>query len=248
MSPLFSIITITFNAEHELPATLASVRSQKFTDFEQLIIDGASTDGTVALAEKSGIDGLTIVSEPDKGLYDAMNKGIARARGTYLIFLNAGDALHSPDTLQEIADAIKDDDKPDIVYGQTQIVDANRKFIGMRHLTAPEHLTFDSFKHGMLVCHQAFVVRRELAEPYNLAYRFSADYEWCLRCLKKAKRCAYTGTTLIDYLADGLTDKNHKASLKERYHIMCQYYGTLPTIIRHAGFFVRNLRRKLSAR
>ncbi len=248
MSPLFSIITITFNAEHELPATLASVRSQKFTDFEQLIIDGASTDGTVALAEKSGIAGLTIVSEPDKGLYDAMNKGIARARGTYLIFLNAGDALHSPDTLQEIADAIKDDDKPDIVYGQTQIVDANRKFIGMRHLTAPEHLTFDSFKHGMLVCHQAFVVRRELAEPYNLAYRFSADYEWCLRCLKKAKRCAYTGTTLIDYLADGLTDKNHKASLKERYHIMCQYYGTLPTIIRHAGFFVRNLRRKLSAR
>ncbi len=248
MSPLFSIITITFNAEHELPATLASVRSQKFTDFEQLIIDGASTDGTVALAEKSGIDGLTIVSEPDKGLYDAMNKGIARARGSYLIFLNAGDALHSPDTLQEIADAIKGDDKPDIVYGQTQIVDADRKFIGMRHLTAPEHLTFDSFKHGMLVCHQAFVVRRELAEPYNLAYRFSADYEWCLRCLKKAKRCAYTGTTLIDYLADGLTDKNHKASLKERYHIMCQYYGTLPTIIRHAGFFVRNLRRKLSAR
>ncbi len=245
MSPLFSIITITFNAEQVLPATLESVRSQKFTDFEYLIADGASTDGTVALAEKSGTAGMSIVSEPDKGLYDAMNKGIARARGSYLIFLNAGDAFHSPLSLQEIADAISREGNPDIVYGQTQIVDSSRKFIAMRHLTAPERLTFASFKHGMLVCHQAFVVRRELAEPYDLRYRFSADYEWCLRCLKKAKRCAYTGTTLIDYLADGLTDKNHKASLKERYHIMCQYYGTIPTLLRHVGFFVRNLRRKL---
>lgn len=245
MNPLFSIITITYNAEKELPATLESVRCQTLTDFEHLIVDGASKDGTVALAEQSGIEQMSIVSEPDKGLYDAMNKGIARAKGDYLIFLNAGDAFHAPTSLQELADTIKAAGRPDIAYGQTQIVDANRKFIGMRHLTAPEHLTFDSFKQGMLVCHQAFVARRDIAEPYDLRYRFSADYEWCLRCLRKAKSCAYTGTTLIDYLADGLTDKNHKASLRERFDIMCQYYGTVPTLFRHIGFFVRNLRRKL---
>lgn len=244
MNPLFSIITITFNAERELPATLESVKRQTFTDFEHLIVDGASKDATVDIAKQSGISQMTVVSEPDKGLYDAMNKGIRRANGEYLIFLNAGDAFHSPSSLQEIADAIASGRKPDIVYGQTQIVDSNRQFLAMRHLSAPEHLTFNSFKQGMLVCHQAFVVRRGLAEPYDLRYRFSADYEWCLRCLKKAKRCAYTGTTLIDYLADGLTDKNHKASLKERFDIMCRYYGTLPTILRHAGFFVRNLKRK----
>jgi hypothetical protein len=96
----------------------------------------------------------------------------------------------------------------------------------------------------MLVCHQAFVVKREIAGSYDLRYRFSADYEWCLRCLKKMKSSAYTGTTLIDYLTDGLTEKNHKASLKERYRIMCDFYGTVPTIIRHIGFFFRNLRRK----
>lgn len=245
MNPLFSIITITYNAEKELPATLESVRCQTLTDFEHLIVDGASKDGTVALAEQSGIEQMSIVSEPDKGLYDAMNKGIARAKGDYLIFLNAGDAFHAPTSLQELADTIKAAGRPDIAYGQTQIVDANRKFIGMRHLTAPEHLTFDSFKQGMLVCHQAFVARRDIAEPYDLRYRFSADYEWCLRCLRKAKSCAYTGTTLTDYLADGLTDKNHKASLRERFDIMCQYYGTVPTLFRHIGFFVRNLRRKL---
>ena len=241
--PLFSIITITFNAEKELPPTLDSVSRQTFHDFEYLIIDGKSGDNTVKIAQGSGIR-MTIISEPDKGLYDAMNKGMRKAKGKYLIFLNAGDAFHSPETLSEIATTAEANGYPDIVYGQTQLVNSSHEFVGMRHLSAPKHLTFKSFSRGMLVCHQAFVAKREIAEPYNLRYRFSADYEWCLRCLKKMKSSAYTGTTLIDYLTDGLTEKNHKASLKERYRIMCDYYGTVPTIIRHIGFFFRNLRRK----
>lgn len=241
--PLFSIITITFNAEKELPPTLDSVSRQTFHDFEYLIIDGKSSDNTVKIAQESGIS-ATIISEPDKGLYDAMNKGMRKAKGKYLIFLNAGDAFHSPKTLTELASTAEANGYPDIVYGQTQLVDQSRNFVGMRHLSAPNHLTFKSFAKGMLVCHQAFVAKREIAEPYDMRYRFSADYEWCLRCLKKMKSSAYTGTILIDYLTEGLTEKNHKASLKERYRIMCDYYGTVPTIIRHIGFFFRNLRRK----
>ena len=136
MNPLFSIITITFNAEQVLPPTLDSVKRQSFTNFEHLVVDGASTDGTVEIAERSGIKGISVVSEPDRGLYDAMNKGIRRAKGEYLIFLNAGDAFHAPSSLQEIADAIEQGAQPDIVYGQTQIVDADRNFVAMRHLTA----------------------------------------------------------------------------------------------------------------
>lgn len=245
MNPLFSIITITFNAEKELPATLKSVKEQTFADFEQLIVDGKSTDRTVAIARESGIRGLRVASEPDEGLYDAMNKGIKAASGQYLIFLNAGDAFHSPATLREVADTIARAGDSDIVYGQTQIVDRQRRFLSMRHLAAPESLSFDSFKRGMLVCHQAFIVRREIAGLYDLRYRFSADYEWCLRCLLKMRSSAYTGTILIDYLADGLTDKNHRKSLAERFRIMCRYYGTLPTVIRHAGFLLRQMRRKL---
>lgn len=241
--PLFSIITITFNAEKELPPTLDSVSRQTFHDFEYLIIDGKSSDNTVKIAQDSGIS-MRMISEPDKGLYDAMNKGMRKAKGKYLIFLNAGDAFHSPETLSEIATTAEANGYPGIVYGQTQLVNSSREFVGMRHLSAPKHLTFKSFSRGMLVCHQAFVVKREIAGSYDLRYRFSADYEWCLRCLKKMKSSAYTGTTLIDYLTDGLTEKNHKASLKERYRIMCDYYGTVPTIIRHIGFFFRNLRRK----
>ena len=79
-----------------------------------------------------------------------------------------------------------------------------------------------------------------------MKYRFSADYEWCLRCLKATspERCVNLRTIAIDYLTEGLTDQNHKASLKERYHIMCRYYGTLPTLLRHVWFAVRALMRR----
>ena len=115
----------------------------------------------------------------------------------------------------------------------------------MRHLTAPTKLSVDSFKHGMLVCHQAFVARRDMVPLYDLSYRFSADYDWCIRCLKLSKCNAYVGDApLISYLTDGLTDRNHSASLRERYHIMCHYYGTIPTMLRHIGFALRHAKRK----
>lgn len=242
---LFSIITITYNAERELPATLASVQGQTCQDLEHLIIDGASRDATVELARRDAPVNRAVYSEPDGGLYDAMNKGLRRARGKYVIFLNAGDTFTTPDTLAAYAEAASGG--ADIIYGDTQLVDADRKVLGPRHLSVPERLTFASFRRGMLVCHQAFCVRRELAPEYDLRYRFSADYEWCLRCLKAADatKNVNLNATVIDYLTAGLTDRNHKTSLKERYRIMCQYYGTLPTIFRHIGFALRNLRRKM---
>lgn len=235
--PLFSIITITFNAAGTLPATLRSVERQTFTDYEYLIVDGASTDGTVAIAQHSAAVS-SVTSEPDKGLYDAMNKGLRKARGCYLVFLNAGDAFHDPDTLQKIADSIEKTD-PDIVYGETALVDSERRFISMRRLQAPERLSVKSFRMGMLVCHQAFIVRREIAPEYDLRYRFSADFDWCIRCMQMAKTITHTHEVLIDYLNEGVTTANRKASLQERYEIMCRYYGTLPTFLRHLWFAVR---------
>lgn len=243
MNPKFSIITVTFNAEKELPHTLESVKAQSYTNFEYIIIDGCSSDGTLAIVKSSGINGITIISERDNGLYDAMNKGIKKAIGEYLIFLNAGDAFASADALQTIADTALCTDA-DIIYGQTCLVNASRQSVGMRHLTAPKNLTFNSFKQGMLVCHQAFISRRSIAPLYDLKYRFSADYEWCLRCLKQSKTNAYTNTIIIDYLTDGMTDKNRNASLKERFSIMCQYYGIFSTIMRHLAFIPRFLKEK----
>lgn len=244
MAPLFSIITVTYNAASTLPATLASVKEQSCKQYEYIVMDGLSKDNTVEMAKAADIPNARIFSSSDKGLYDAMNKAIDEATGDYLIFLNAGDAFHAPDTLQTIADAIVANGRPDIVYGQTQLVNANRQRIGDRHLIAPEELTFKSFAQGMLVCHQAFIASRKIAQHYNLQYRFSADYEWCLRCLKQSSKNVYIPHTIIDYLSEGLTTANRKASLKERFNIMCHYYGTIPTIVRHLKFIPRFLKQR----
>lgn len=246
MNPLFSIITVTYNAASTIPATLASVKEQTCLLYEYIVIDGASTDNTVEIARNSGIEPMTLISEPDKGIYDAMNKGLGVAKGDYVIFLNAGDAFHSPGILQLIADSVMDNDYPGIAYGQTQIVDFDRKRIGDRHLTAPSVLTLDSFKNGMVVCHQAFVVLRKLVDNFDTRYKFSADYEWCIRCLQRSHRNLYIDRVIIDYLAEGVTTANHAASLWERFRIMCYYYGVIPTVVRHIGFLWRGLKRKFT--
>ena len=244
MDPLFSIITVTWNAADVIAPTLESVRRQTSSDYEMLIIDGASTDGTLNLAKKASIAGLRVFSEPDKGLYDAMNKGIARARGQYLIFLNAGDAFADDTVLARLA--LLTVDKPGVIYGQTQLVDANRTVVGKRHLTAPKRLTVDSFLSGMVVCHQAFVARRDLVPKYDLHYRLSADYDWCIKVLKRSTANVYAGRPpIISYLTEGETTRHHRASLLERYRIMCHHYGTPRATLAHLSFIPRYLKRRL---
>lgn len=242
MSPLFSIITVCYNAADDLQRTIASVDSQTCRLFEHIIIDGASTDHTADILGKSVSPLRKIVSEPDKGIYDAMNKGLGRASGDYLIFLNAGDRFHDVDTLKTYADFIEANDRPGIVYGQTSLVDAAGKYVGERHLTAPESLTYKSFSQGMLVCHQSMAVLRRIAPLYNTRYRFSADYDWCVQCLQHSRRNVYTGKVMCDYLSEGMTTANRRASLMERFRIMSHYYGFLPTLVRHMGFIRRFVR------
>ncbi len=124
MNPLFSIITVCRNAADTIAATIASVDAQTCRLYEHIVVDGASTDSTLDVLERYPSSLRRVISEPDKGIYDAMNKGLAQASGDYVLFLNAGDAFHSPDTLRLYADAIMDNDYPGIVYGQTDIVAA----------------------------------------------------------------------------------------------------------------------------
>ncbi|MDE6459324.1 MAG: glycosyltransferase [Paramuribaculum sp.] len=244
MKPLFTIITVTYNASNTLTPTMQSVRAQTFTNFEHLVIDGASCDNTVQIADSLSIPNKTkIFSEPDAGLYDAMNKGIDKAEGDYLIFLNAGDSFHSVDTLQKISDAIISNDYPGIVYGQTAIVDSNRNIVASRHLTAPEHLDYKSFKDGMVVCHQAFVVLKRFAPLFDLRYKFSADFDWCIKCLQHSRHNVYVNDVIIDYLFEGLTSRNRRKSLTERFQIMTKYYGVVPTLLKHISFIPRFIAR-----
>lgn len=242
--PKFTIITVTRNAAATLEDTIQSVIAQTYHRVEYLIVDGQSTDGTLDIARRYADHITRLVSEPDRGLYDAMNKAILMATGDYLCFLNAGDCLHADDTLTRVVHLINrhstDGDIPDIVYGHTAIVDRRRHFLRMRRLSPPDRLDWRSFRSGMLVCHQAFWAKRGLCMPYNLKYRYSSDFDWCIRVMRLSKTTYNTGLTLIDYLDQGLTTQHHRASLRERFHIMAHYYGLLPTVARHLWFAVRS--------
>ena len=239
-----SIITVTYNCAKTVGNTIESVLSQDYPDIEYVVIDGGSTDGTLDVLnhykDRIGI----MVSEPDEGIYDAMNKGIRLATGDYLCFLNAGDSFHEDDTLQQMVHTLPGSELPDVMYGETALVNKEGHFVRMRRLSAPETLTWKSFRQGMLVCHQAFFAKRTLVEPYNLKYRFSADFDWCIRIMKKAHTLHNTRLTIIDYLDEGMTTQNRKASLKERFRIMAQYYGLISTAAYHVWFVLRAVLKK----
>lgn len=241
LHPKFSIITVTYNAGKVLEDTIQSVLFQSYRNVEYIIVDGNSKDNTLEIVNKYRERISKVISEPDKGLYDAMNKGIRMATGDYLCFLNAGDTLHENETLQKIVHTLKGKELPDVIYGETAIVDEKGHFLHMRRLSAPNQLNWKSFKQGMLVCHQAFFARRELAlaNPYDLQYRFSADFDWCIRIMKQSKHLHNTKLTLIDYLNEGMTTQNHKASLKERFRIMTKHYGWISTLLHHGWFIIR---------
>ena len=255
----FTIITCTYNAAKTCERTFKSVLQQTFPSIEHIIIDGCSKDDTLALAKQyveenvnSGSKHLVeIVSEPDKGLYDAMNKGIEKAKGNYILFLNAGDTFPSENTLNQIADAVGNIDKlPAVLYGDTDIVDMDGNFVRHRRLSPPDNLSWRSFKHGMLVCHQAFYARTDIAKrtPYNLKYRFSADVDWCIRIMKEAEKqqlpLKNLGMVVANFMDGGMTNTHHKASLRERFRLMCHHYGIISPISMHVWFALRTIWKK----
>ena len=192
-----------------------------------------------------------MTSEPDKGLYDAMNKGLKHAMGDYVLFLNAGDTFPSESTLTQVAAcAERASVLPGVLYGDTDIVDNEGRFVRHRRLSPPKKLSWKSFMQGMVVCHQAFYARTDLAKkvPYQLKYRYSADVDWCIRVMKMAQKqglpLCNVQTVVANYLDGGMTEKNHKASLKERFRVMESHYGYLPTLFMHAWFAVRSVLKK----
>ena len=248
-----SIVTITWNAARTLGRTLDSVASQTYTDIEHLIVDGASTDGTLAIANRykdASRHTVSIMSEPDRGLYDAMNKGLLRATGDYVVFLNAGDTLPDAQTIQTVADAAiasrpcATDELPAVIYGDTNVVDSEGRYLHPRRLRPPQTLTWKSFRKGMLVCHQAFYARLDLARqtPYDLRYRHSADVDWCIRLMREADRLGLplvnTHAVLANFEEGGNTTQHHRASLRERFDVMRRHYGLLPTLAMHVWFVV----------
>ena len=257
----FSIITVTFNAEECIQPTLKSIEQQTYPLVEHIIIDNCSTDNTLLLCneylqateENDNEHVVKIMSEPDKGLYDAMNKGLRQATNDYIVFLNAGDRLPANDTLETIAACVGEGESlPAVLYGDTNIVNKDGYVIGKRAKRPPVKLTWKKFMWGMLVCHQAFYARTDIAKttPYDLKYKFSSDVDWCIRIMKQAEKqhlpIRNTNTIIADFLEGGTTTANHKASLRERFKLMKHHYGLLTTLFTHAIFCLKTAKQYAS--
>ncbi|PZX19444.1 glycosyl transferase family 2 [Breznakibacter xylanolyticus] len=228
--PVISIITIVYNGAATLEKTIQSVAALHYKGIEYIVVDGGSRDGTLDIIRRHEASITRWISEPDRGLYDAMNKGIDLATGDYLWFINSGDEPASPDVIERMLTACPN---ADVYYGDTMMIDDNGQALGKRRLTPPAKLTWRDFRNGMRVSHQSFICKKTLAPYYNLQYHFSADYEWCLLVLKKSQHICNTQLVLSHFLDGGLTKKNIVPGLKERFRIMRQHFGLLPTIATH---------------
>lgn len=243
MNIKFSIITIVYNGESFIEGTMQSVINQTFKDYEYIIVDGASKDATLSIVQdfaKESSANIKWISERDKGLYDAMNKGLRLATGDFVLFLNAGDRLFEPTTLEKIAATITP--TTDILYGETMLVDDNRTHIGTRtNITVqklPSKLTWRSMRFGMVVCHQAFLPSRKIAPQY-IEENLAADIDWVIKCLKNAKNVTNTQVIVSEYLMGGMSKTRHQQSLKDRYAVLETHFGTVGNFINHGFITLR---------
>ena len=230
-NPKLSVITIVYNNVRDIERTVLSVLNQTYPNIEYLVIDGASSDGTLEILKKYEGRLAKLISEKDKGIYDAMNKGLALASGDYILFMNSGDELYASDTVENVFASAPD---ADIYYGETEMYDEDWNSLGQRRHKAPETFSWKDFKYGMSISHQAIYIRRSLTEPYDLQYKLSADIDWIIKAAKKAVKIVNTRMYVAKYLVGGMSKKKHRQSLIERFHIFSKHYGLIPNVFNHA--------------
>lgn len=244
--PTLSVITIVYNNVTDIERTLLSVLHQSYPNIEYIVIDGASTDGTLDIVKKYSSRLSKVISEKDKGIYDAMNKGLEAATGDYVLFMNSGDEIYNRETVSNVFSTVPD---ADIYYGETEMYNENWESLGQRRHQAPENFNWKSFRYGMSISHQAIYVRKSLTEPYDLQYKYSSDIDWIIKAAKKATKTVNVHQYIAKYLVGGVSKKRHLDSLKERFRIFTKYYGLLPNIFNHfliaiklTGYFIRHRR------
>ncbi|MCX8112351.1 MAG: glycosyltransferase [Bacteroidia bacterium] len=226
-SPRLSIITVTYQAARVLPLTLRSTAEQTWRDWEHIFIDGGSYDGTLELIQAYEVQAPAVfwLSERDKGIYDAMNKGLRVARGEYVVFLNAGDAFWDAGTLERLFTAAPPE--ADVLYGDHRYVNEKGEIIPRRR-PRPYPMGKAETRHfrtGMGIAHQALFVRRSLAPFYDLRYPLAADLDWAIRIFLQKPRAYDSGRILIRYLEGGISARRRRRYLQERTQILYQHFG-----------------------
>lgn len=235
MRPFFSIIVVCLNPGEKLPKTLESIQNQTFQDYEVIVKDGVSDDGSLAcITEILDKEKVKLIEKKDQGIYDAMNQAAAQAEGKYIYYLNCGDLLYSKEVLEKTAEFIRSFDESErdraeeilgIYYGNIF-----ERLTGQKAASNPHMDAFGCYRN--VPCHQACFYSRELllAHPFQLCYRVRADYEqflWCFFAMQKERkvRFAYQDLLIADYEGGGFseTKENRRISASEHKEITRKY-------------------------
>ena len=210
-----TVVTVCFNEEKNIKKTVESVLSQTSSDFEYIICDGNSADKTVEIARSYGAAfaekgvSYTVNSEPDKGIYDGMNKGISLATGDYIYFLNAGDWFYSDDIIERVVNAASENSDPDFIYGNVAMVER-----GLLIISAGDDA---ALTRGMSICHQAVFSSTELMKQNNfkLEYKISADYDFLLSQKLLGKTFMNVNAIIAYYSTEGISSIKIESAVKE---------------------------------
>ncbi|ADE35629.1 glycosyltransferase family 2 protein [Methanohalophilus mahii] len=222
--PLISIVTVCLNSETYLKRTIESILNQSYTNIEYIIIDGGSTDGTIATIKKYEDSITKWVSEPDDGIYDAMNKGIAMSKGEIIYFLNSGDYLYDKSVLYRVATHFLN---PRVmgVYGNVEIKDDR----GNKRIRGSE-VNYNNLLYKR-ICHQALFVRKKLFNElgeFSTYLKLSSDHEFIVKCIKQYKEnFVYFNETIAFYMSGGATHIEMKKAKIEDLKILSSNYDPL---------------------
>lgn len=205
--PKVSIITVCYNACPSLEKTIDNVMKQKYPDKEFIIIDGNSTDGTQELIKSHGQHIDQWVSEPDKGIYDAMNKGIKLCSGEWAIFMNAGDTFASDEVLKEIFSTPHD---ADVIYGDVK----KNGNIYKPHKCCNAH--------RMLFCHQSSLTKTACLRqyPFDITHKMSADYKFFKQMMKAGRKFDYIDKVIADYDTTGISNTRRSDGIRDNISII----------------------------
>jgi glycosyltransferase involved in cell wall biosynthesis len=212
--PFFSIIIPTFNSERTLESTLSSLSVQHYTNFEIIIIDGASEDDTLRIIKefscKKNDISVKVISERDNGIYDAMNKGISISSGRYIYFLGSDDQLDNEKTLANISGFLTENPSVDILYGKVTFFDSSHSRGGTQKRKINYRLTFLKILNRIgrflrfCIFHQAIFTKREhLSEGFSLKYRLASDFDWVLKQREKKRKFKYINEYIARYNVSG---------------------------------------------
>jgi glycosyltransferase involved in cell wall biosynthesis len=249
--PVFSVITINYNNLRGLERTYESVQNQTARgQIQWIVVDGNSSDGSADFLRKHADKIDILLIEPDKGLYDAMNKGLHLAQAPYVWFMNSGDVIYRNDVTEKLL--LLAETRPDVIFGDTMFVDENGSDIGLisklKPQRFPEHLDKWSFRFGMNLCHQSFIAGKNICPDYDLQYRQAADVDWIIRILSKNPVNVRFDGVIAGFETGGSSSQHEKKAWKERFSVLSKHYGFLPNCINHAWIVLRRLMFNLKAK